>query len=237
MKQSIFHLCTIIWLFIASACQQESPLSDQESGYLELGSLTLSSTTETIATRAVEADLYIEITNGSDLNSTYQPGQFPQGKLELAPGSYTLKAYNEAYKTPGINAPRYYAEQGFTIEPEKVRYVTLRVPMINVAIRLAPFGDDLATQFSNPTLSVKISTIPEEPRTLAPDETSYFDHAEGMTFTYALTATNNDNETFTTDEKTYGNTAENAVEAGHCYVVSYTLGTAANTLQSQLHSR
>lgn len=237
MKQSIGYLYTIILLIILSACQQESPLPEQGTGYLQLDDLTLDNTTETIVTRAVEADLYIKITNGTDVNLSYQPGQFPEGKLELPAGSYTLTAYNEAYLTPGSNAPRYYAEQNFTIEAEKVRYVTLKVPMINVAIRLAPFGDDLAGLFTNPTLTVKASTVTSEATALGPDETVYFDYTEGMTFTYQLTATNADNETFSTSEKTYGTAEGQAIEPGHCYVISYTLASATRTLQSTLRCR
>lgn len=231
MKQAIVYLYTFILLIILSACQQESPLPEQGTGYLQLDDLTQGNTTETIVTRAVETDLYIEITNEADVNLSYTPGQFPGGKLELAAGNYTLKAYNEAYLTPGSNAPRYYAEQDFTIEAEKVRYVTLQVPMINVAIKLAPFGDDLAGLFTNPTLTVKASTVTSEATTLGPDATVYFDYTEGMTFTYQLTATNTDNETFSTEEKTYGNTEGNTMEPGHCYVISYTLASSTRTLQ------
>lgn len=228
MKQTLYILFSLLLLV---SCQQESPLPEQGTGYLQLGDLTLGNTTETIVTRAVEADLYIEISNGTGINLSYQPGQFPEDKVELSAGNYTLKAYNEAYKTPGINAPRYYAEQDFTIEAEKIRYVTLQVPMMNVAIRLAPFGDDLAALFSNPTLTVKASTTPSAPRTLGPDETTYFDYTEGMTFTYQLTATNADSETFSTEEKTYGDAEGNALEPGHCYVISYTLASSTRTLQ------
>lgn len=229
MKQTLYILFSLLLLV---SCQQESSLPEQGTGYLQLGDLTLGNTTETIVTRAVEADLYIEISGGSNVNLSYQPGQFPEGKVELAAGNYTLKAYNKAYLTQGSNAPRYYAEQDFTIEAEKVRYVTLGVPMVNVAIRLAPFGNDLATLFSKPTLTVKASIPPSEPRTLGPDETTYFDYAEGMTFTYQLTATNADNETFSTEEKTYGDAEGNALEPGHCYVISYTLAPATRTLQA-----
>lgn len=228
MKQTLYLLFSLLLLV---SCQQESPLPEQGTGYLQLGDLTLGNTTETIVTRAVETDLYIEITNGSDVNKVYEPGQFPEGKVELAAGNYTLKAYNKAYLTQGSNAPRYYAEQDFTIEAEKVRYVTLQVPMINVAIKLAPFGDDLAGLFTNPTLTVKASTVTSEATTLGPDETVYLDYTEGMTFTYQLTATNADNETFSTEEKTYGNTEGQAVEPGHCYVISYTLASSTRTLQ------
>ena len=232
MKQAIAYLYTIILLIILSACQQESPIPKQDTGYLQLGDLALCNTTETIATRAVETDLYIEITNGTDVNLNYTPGQFSEGKLELTAGNYTLKAYNEAYLTPGSNAPRYYAEQDFTIEAEKVRYVTLQVPMINIAIKLAPFDDALISLFTNPTLTVKASTISSEATTLGPDETVYFDYSTGMTFSYTLTATNADNETFTTEVKTYGS-EEQPVMPGRCYVISYSLA-ATKTLQDSV---
>lgn len=231
MRQTLYILFSLLLLV---SCQQEDTLPSQGTGYLQLDGLTLDNTTETIVTRAVETDLYIEITNGLDVNKVYEPGQFPEGKLELAAGNYTLKAYNNAYLTPGSNAPRYYAQQVFTIEAEKVKYVTLKVPMINVAIRLAPFGDDLTGLFTNPALTVKASTPSSEATALRPDETVYFDYTEGMTFTYQLTATNADNETFNTGEKTYGTAEGQAIEPGHCYVISYSLATATRTLQSTL---
>ena len=212
-------------------------MPDQGTGYLQLDGLTLDNTLETIVTRAVETDLYIEITGDSDVNLSYQPGQFPGGKLELPAGNYTLTAYNEAYLTPGSNAPRYYAQQDFTIEAEKVRHVTLKVPMINVAISLTPIGDDLTGLFTNLVLTVITSDDPSASTTLNPGETVYFDYTEGMTFTYQLTATNADNETFNTGEKTYGTAEGQAIEPGHCYVISYSLATATHTLQSTLHRR
>lgn len=212
-------------------------MPEQSTGYLQLDDLTLGNTTETIVTRAVEADLYIEITNEADVNLSYNPGQFPEGKVELPAGNYTLTAYNEAYRTSGSNAPRYYAQQYFTIEAEKVRYVTLKVPMINVAISLAPIGDDLTGLFTNLVLTVITGDDPSASTTLNPGETVYFDYAEGMTFTYQLTATNADNETFNTGEKTYGTAEGQAIEPGHCYVISYSLATATRTLQSTLHRR
>ena len=47
-----------------------------------------------------------------------------------------------------------------------------------------------------------------------------------MTFTYTLTATNADNETITTEKKTYGNVEGEKVESRHCYVIAYSLASS-----------
>lgn len=142
--------------------------------------------------------------------------------MELNAGSYTLEAYNEAYLTTGADAPRYHARTTFSIESEKVSYINLQVPMINVGISLAPFSDELTALFSNPTLTV-YTTDSGATKTVAPGQTAYFDHTDNMTFTYTLTATNTDGETFTTMPLTYGNNDGQSVEPGHCYILNYSL--------------
>lgn len=221
MKSTLYIL--LVFLLLAS-CGQED-IAEKKNGYLQLGDVSVaSSIVETVATRAVEEDLYIEITGGEDFSVVYQPGQFPQGKLELAEGTYLLKAYNEASQTPDANAPCYYVEQEFAIEAEKVSYVTVQVPMVNVAIRLETLGEDLENFFSNPMLS--FYTTDESVKTeLHAGEVVYLDYTEGMTFTYTLSMTNTDNETFTTEPKTYGNEEGKMVHPGHCYTISYSLET------------
>ena len=100
--------------------------------------------------------------------------------------------------------------------------------MINVGISLAAFSDELSELFTNPYLTF-YTTTPETKQTLQPGETAYFDYSAGMTFSYALTATNADNEEFTTEFKTYGS-EEQPVMAGHCYVITYSLAST-KTLQ------
>ena len=225
MKRTIYILLS---LFLLVSCQQEDILNPSSDGYLQLQSVTTSNiVTEEVNTRAVENDLYIHIT-GNNVNTLFEPGDFPQEKIKLEAGSYELEAYNEAYNSQISNAPRYYAKQAFSIEAEKVRYLDVEVPMINVGISLAAFSDELTGLFTNPFLTF-YTTDPELKQTLQPDETVYFDYTEGMTFSYTLTATNADNETFTTDVKTYGSD-EQPVEAGHCYVITYSLAST-KTLQ------
>lgn len=222
MKQILY---TLLSLFLLISCQQEDILSEQEKkGYLQLTNLSLvSPTIESVQTRAVDEDLYVEIT-GTDVNDTYEPGTLPN-KIELEAGEYTLKAYNEAYQNKTANAPQYYVETTFTIQAEKVTYPTISVPMVNVGISLATLSDELQGLFNDVKLS--FYTTDEQTETvLQPGETVYMDYAENMTFTYTLTATNADNETFTTEKKIYGKVEGEKVEPGHCYVITYSLASS-----------
>lgn len=222
MKQTLY---TLLSLFLLISCQQEDILSEQEKkGYLQLTDLSLiSPTIESVQTRAVDEDLYVEIT-GTDVNDTYEPGTLPN-KIELEAGEYTLKAYNEAYQNKTANAPQYYVEETFAIEAEKVTYPTIAVPMVNVGISLATLSDELQGLFNDVKLSF-YTTDKQTETVLQPEETVYMDYAEDMTLTYTLTATNADNETFTTEKKTYGNVEGEKIEPGHCYVITYSLASS-----------
>lgn len=222
MKQILY---TLLSLFLLISCQQEDILSEQEKkGYLQLTNLSLvSPTIESVQTRAVDEDLYVEIT-GTDVNDTYEPGTLPN-KIELEAGEYTLKAYNEAYQNKTANAPQYYVEETFAIEAEKVTYPTIAVPMVNVGISLATLSDELQGLFNDVKLSF-YTTDKQTETVLQPEETVYMDYAEDMTLTYTLTATNADNETFTTEKKTYGNVEGEKIEPGHCYVITYSLASS-----------
>lgn len=220
MKRTLYILLN---LFLLISCQQEDILSEQGKGYLQLTDLSLvSPTIESVHTRAVDEDLYVEII-GTDVNNTYEPGTFPS-KIELEAGEYTLKAYNEAYKNKTSNTPQYYVETTFTIQAEKVTYPTISVPMVNVGISLATLSDELQELFSDVELSF-YTTNEQATTTLQPGGIAYMDYAEDMTFTYTLTATNADNETFTTEKKIYGDMEGEKVKLGHCYVISYSLAS------------
>lgn len=219
-------LCTLLSFFLLISCQQEDILSEQEKkGYLQLTDLSLiSPTIESVQTRAVDTDLYIEILSETEPIKSYEPGQFPQEKIELEAGEYTLKAYNDAYKNKTTNAPQYYIETTFIIEAEKVTYPIISVPMVNIGISLATLSEELQGLFNDVELSF-YTTDEQTVTVLQPGETIYMDYAEDMTFTYTLTATNADNETFTTERKTYGKVEGEKVKPGHCYVITYSLAS------------
>lgn len=228
MKRTIYILLSLVLLI---SCQQEDMLDLSSSGYLQLQSIATSTIeTEEVNTRGIEEDLYIHIT-GNSVDTLFAPGAFPQEKVKLEAGNYELEAYNEAYNSKTTNAPQYYVQQTFSIEAEKVKYLDIEVPMINVSISLAAFSDELSGLFTNPYLTF-YTTDPESKQTLQPDETVYFDYSTGMTFSYTLTATNADNETFTTEVKTYGS-EEQPVMPGRCYVISYSLAST-KTLQDSV---
>lgn len=225
MKRTIYILLSLLWLI---SCQQENMPDLSSSGYLQLQSIATNAIEiEEVNTRAMEEDLYIHIM-GNNVDTLITPGAFSQEKIKLEAGSYELEVYNETYNSKTTNAPQYYVQQTFSIETEKVKYLDVEVPMINVGISLAAFSNELSGFFTNPYLTF-YTTDPESKQTLQPDEIAYFDYSEGMTFSYTLTATNADNETFTTDVKTYGS-KEQPVEAGHCYVITYSLAST-KTLQ------
>lgn len=228
MKRTIYILLSLVLLI---SCQQEDMLDLSSSGYLQLQSIATSTIEiEEVNTRGIEKDLYIHIT-GNSVDTLFAPDAFPQEKVKLEAGNYELEAYNEAYNSKTTNAPQYYVQQTFSIEAEKVKYLDIEVPMINVGISLAAFSDELSGLFTNPYLTF-YTTDPESKQTLQPDETVYFDYSTGMTFSYTLTATNADNETFTTEVKTYGS-EEQPVMPGRCYVISYSLAST-KTLQDSV---
>ena len=109
MKQTILYF--IAGLFLLASCAQEE-LSITESsqvGYLTVEDLTLQQAEQiSVGSRAVDADLYVEITD-TKATTTYNPGAVP-AKIELTTGTCTVKAYNAAYKDNTTNAAKYYAE-------------------------------------------------------------------------------------------------------------------------------
>lgn len=217
MKRILFIVCSVL---LWAGCQQEESPMESGTGYLVVGSLSATSMTEQVNTRAVAEDLYIKIDD-----TEYEPGQVPP-RINLEAGTHTLEAYNEAYKSSTSNTPKYNLTQEISIAANRVTYLDLEVPMVNVGVSLAPFSEELAAIFTDPELTV---TVGQTQHTVQPGGTIYFDYTESMNFTYALSATNADGEQFTTAAKEY-----TAAEAGHCYVVTYTLDAATKTLWAEL---
>ena len=141
MKQIWIYTCAIS-LISLFACQQEELPSNNNVGYLSLENISIqSANVETITTRAVDNDLYVEI-SGNGSTTTYEPGNTPS-KIELPKGEYTLKAYNAAYNAKDTlssahkgEAIYYIDSQSFTIEEGKVNYLSVEVPMTNSGVRL-----------------------------------------------------------------------------------------------------
>lgn len=219
------HLYFLLSFFFLASCQQEDTLSTVGSGYLSLSSLqTEASAVSVLSTRAVSPDLAIEIwkEGESEPVKKFQPGGAEaSGKIELAAGAYTLKAYSENYGTSYGNnekgAAKYYKEQPFTIEAAKVNYLDVEVPMTNLGVKLV-LPESFGEWFTDYTFTVAIGD-----RTLAlrNNEIAYFDvPTTEAKLIYTLSATNQDNE-----ESHLTQTYEGTLRSGVVYEVSYSIAT------------
>lgn len=230
----LYTICLgLVGLF---ACQQEDLPSVGETGFLSLENMTVEvANTESISTRAVDNDLYVEIwdeAGTSQVGETYEPGNIPP-KIELDPGNYTLKAYNAAFLDQSLwtendkGAAVYSVDQkSFTIEAGKVNYLSVEVPMINIGVRLAlpeGFSGD-SGWFEDYTFTVRVGKVGEEKTVeLKDEEIAYFSYSNGVKLSYQLGATNNDGELFNSGEIIY----DEALSPGTIYVITYDYATKA----------
>lgn len=226
----LYTICLgLVGLF---ACQQEDLPSVGETGFLSLENMTVEvANTESISTRAVDNDLYVEIWDEagiSQVGETYELSNIP-AKIELDPGNYTLKAYNAAFNEQSLwtendkGAAVYYIDnKSFTIEAGKVNYLSVEVPMINIGVQLVlpeGFSGD-SGWFENYTFTVRVG---EKTVELKNEEIAYFSYSSDVTLSYQLIATNNDGEPFDSEVITYGE----ALSPGTIYVITYDYATEA----------
>lgn len=230
----LYTICLgLVGLF---ACQQEDLPSVGETGFLSLENMTVEvANTESISTRAVDDDLYVEIwdeAGTSRVGETYEPGKVPT-KIELEPGNYTLKAYNAAFNEQSLwtenvkGAAVYYIDnKSFTIEAGKVNYLSVEVPMINIGVQLVlpeGFSGD-SGWFEDYTFTVKVGKAEEEKTVeLKDQEIAYFSHSKDVKLSYQLVATNNDGERFESEEIIY----DGVLSPGTIYVITYDYATKA----------
>ena len=174
MKQILLY--TLI-IFSLVSCQQEDAPLTVGKGYLSLASLEIGTgTVSSISTRAVSPDIAIEIlkADGTPVIKYDAGAAEASGKIELEAGNYILKAYspnhNTSYDNNEKGEPKYYKEQTFTIEPEKVSYLNVKVPMINFGVSLVLPQDILDTWFNSYTFTI---TLGDRTLTLQNSETAY----------------------------------------------------------------
>lgn len=223
----LYTICLgLVGLF---ACQQEDLPSVGETGFLSLENMTVEvANTESISTRAVDDDLYVEIwdeAGTSRVGETYEPGKVPT-KIELEPGNYTLKAYNAAFNEQSLwtenvkGAAVYYIDnKSFTIEAGKVNYLSVEVPMINIGVRLA-LPEGFSNWFKTYTFNVSDGDG-NRSVSIANGETAYFTIDQDISYT--LSVTNNDDEQ-KTDSKAI---TKDQIAAGTIYVITYDYATKA----------
>lgn len=213
----LYTICLgLVGLF---ACQQEDLPSVGETGFLSLENMTVEvANTESISTRAVDNDLYVEISSQDvtpEVTLKYNPGDNIPSKIELGAGRYALKIYNDT--TLLDKTPVFYKDTIFDIEAGKVNYLSVEVPMINIGVRLA-----LPEGFSNwfKTYSFNVSDG-NRSVSIANGETAYFTIEQDISYT--LSATNTDDEQ-KTDSQTIN---KDQIAAGTIYVITYDYATKA----------
>ena len=213
MKQTI--------LFLLASCQQEDISSNTATGYLVLESIDVQVNQQTISSRAVDADLYVDILQEDAIFRQYGPGMVPD-RIELPEGTYRLHVYNAAATLPdpydgnGVAIFEYTGEP-ITVEANGTTLIEeIEVPMINFGVTLQ-LPEEFNTFFENYAFTVTSDRSVE----LKEGETAYFPYdSDNVTFSYSLKATNADGE----ESEPEGGT-RNEVVSGTIYTVSYEMET------------
>lgn len=220
MKQTILYL--LLGTFLLASCRQEETLPDNTAtGYLVLESIDVQVNQQTVSSRAVDADLYVDILQEDAIFRQYGPGMVPD-RIELPEGTYRLHVYNAAATLPdpydgnGVAIFEYTGEP-FTIEANgRTLTEEIKVPMINFGVTLQ-LPEEFNTYFKNYAFTVTSDRSVE----LKEGETAYFPYnSDKVTFSYSLKATNADGE----ESEPEGGT-RNEVVSGTIYTVSYEMET------------
>ena len=188
-------------------------------------------TANVVTTRAVDEDLYVEISS-DEVNHSYNPGATPS-KIDLPAGTYTLKAYNAAFENyqswgnEDKGEAVYSLTTTFEVEAGKVNYFKAEVPMINFGVRLElPEGFD--TAFPKNSFSV---TVGNRTVSLNDGETAYFPHSESVSVSYTLSVTNTDDDPLSQKGSSASWPAEKKpLEAGKIYVITCDYATKSLNL-------
>lgn len=219
MKQYI--LCIMLGIFLLASCQKEERFAEESAtGYLSLTGITLQADIQTISSRAVDSELYVEILQNEETYRLYEPGTVPD-KIELPAGTYQLRAYNAAFQMENPyedlgNAVFYQEGTTFEVKAGEVTPLELKVPMINFGVTLR-LPEEFAAYFGE---NYTFTVTSDRSVRLKEGETVYFPYSENMTFSYSLTAINGDDEVTASQGGTYTN-----VTSGTIYTVSYEMET------------
>lgn len=219
MKQTILYL--LLGIFLLASCQQEDISSNTATGYLVLESIDVQVNQQTVSSRAVDADLYVDILQEDAIFRQYGPGMVPD-RIELPEGTYRLHVYNAAATLPdpydgnGVAIFEYTGEP-ITVEANGTTLIEeIEVPMINFGVTLQ-LPEEFNTFFENYAFTVTSDRSVE----LKEGETAYFPYnSDKVTFSYSLKATNADGE----ESEPEGGT-RNEVVSGTIYTVSYEMET------------
>ena len=214
----LFQALCCLLLFMA-ACQQET-LEGIEGGEgtLLLEGLRKQPTADSLSTKAVEDDLYVEIWQGEQTLHRFEPTETPN-QLALEAGNYRLKSYNAAAlstEVSGKGEAIFQLEKDFSITAGEINRLDAIVPMTNVGIRLAK---ELPAQFTGYQLTVQQS---ERSVTLSQNEVAYFTAGEQLLYT--LSARNEDGE------NCFKSGLLQSPVAGTIYEINYSFATKEDIL-------
>ena len=224
MKQIILYLVASIFL-LASCQQEEMPSVETTMGTLNLNGISVQVANETVSSRAVDTDLYVEIWQNNEIynDQVYAPGEVP-GKIELPAGNYQLRIYNAAYQSEnpyeGKGLAIFFSDAtSFEVKAGEVTSLEeIKVPMINWCVTLnLPEGFD--TLFKEYTFTVTSRERTVEWKNGEVIEPAYFPYDTDVTFSYYLNAVNMDDELFSQEEK------NTEVASGTVYTVTYEMET------------
>ena len=219
MKQYI--LCIMLGIFLLASCQKEERFAEESAtGFLSLTGITLQADIQTISSRAVDSELYVEILQNEETYRLYESGTVPD-KIELPAGTYQLRAYNAAFQMENPyedlgNAVFYQEGTTFEVKAGEVTPLELKVPMINFGVTLR-LPEEFAAYFGE---NYTFTVTSDRSVRLKEGETVYFPYSENMPFSYTLTAINGDDEVTAPQGGTYTN-----VTSGTIYTVSYEMET------------
>lgn len=218
IKKLLFSLFT---LSLLAACSQDELPTEERFGYLSLGGITIESAKIIPATRAVEDGLYVEILKGDSPLYTYDPGAAPES-IKLPVGTYTVKAYNEAYLSETkpeneLGSPIFYADTTINITEGATQTLELKVPLTNLGIRFTL--DEGIAEWFKITLTI---TLSDQKVFLQPGETLYLASTDATGFDYSLNAENTDGES-NTAKGTYATEDGEPLAAGKIYEVKYSV--------------
>lgn len=226
MKKTILPIWTIILLMLTSCGNSEELLI----GTLELSVAVVQPVSSTVSTRAVDADLQVEVwsADGATMLRQFTPGQSPN-RMTLQAGSYLLKAFTPNYQTTygndELGEAKYYAEKAFSIEPAVVNRISCPVPMTNTAVSLI-LPEGFNTWFKNYSFSIKQQTSSRNV-SMTVGQTAYFDCTDGATsLLYTLTSVN-------TDDEPNSDSGTLSASAGTHYRITYAWETKSITWEEE----
>ena len=226
MKKTILPIWTIILLMLTSCGNSEELLI----GTLELSVAVVQPVSSTVSTRAVDADLQVEVwsADGATMLRQFTPGQSPN-RMTLQAGSYLLKAFTPNYQTTygndELGEAKYYAEKAFSIEAAVVNRISCPVPMTNTAVSLI-LPEGFNTWFKNYSFSIKQQTSSRNV-SMTVGQTAYFDCTDGATsLLYTLTSVN-------TDDEPNSDSGTLSASAGTHYRITYAWETKSITWEEE----